>query len=304
MVITIVGNNVYACSRRLQELVGMFISDHGELAVERIDAEEKDVAGIKDAVQGVGFLTTNKLVVLRGMSTNKEAAEKIEQILSSIPETTDVVVYEPLTDKRTVFYKFLKANTQLEEYLELDEGQLTTWLAEQAKKSSALLSYSDAKYLVGRVGVGQQRLASELEKLLLYDISISRETIDLLVEPTPQSKIFDLLDAAFAGRKKKALELYNDQRAQNVEPQAIAAMLAWQLQTMALAKFGAGKSAPQIAKDAGVSPYPISKAANLVARLPLEQLKQMINDLTMIDYKSKTSKFDVDEALKTYIVSL
>lgn len=304
MVITICGNNSYALTQRLNELVSKFVADHGELAVERIDAEEKDVAGIKDAVQGVGFLTTNKLVVLRGMSTNKEAAEKIEQILSSIPETTDVVVYEPLTDKRTVLYKFLKANTQLEEYLELDEGQLTTWLVEQAKKSGAVLSYSDAKYLVDRVGVGKQRLASELEKLLLYDISISRETIDLLVEPTPQSKIFDLLDAAFAGRKKKALELYNDQRAQNVEPQAIAAMLAWQLQTMALAKFGAGKSAPQIAKDAGVSPYPISKASNLVSRMTLDKLKQMINDLTMIDYKSKTSKFDVDEALKTYIVTL
>lgn len=304
MVITIAGNNLYACSQRLHELVSKFISDHGELAVERIDAEEKDVAAIKDAVQGVGFLTSNKLVVLRGLSLNKQAVEQVEQILSSIPETTDVVIYEPITDKRTGFYKFLKAHTQFEEYQELDENHLASWLVEQAKRSSAVLSHSDARYMVERVGVGQQRLASELEKLILYDISISRDTIELLVPATPQGKIFELLDAAFAGRKQKALELYTDQRAQNVEPQAIAAMLAWQLQIMALAKFGGKKPSGEIAKDAGVSPYPLSKASGMVSRMPLEQLKQMINDLTLIDYKSKTSKFDLDEALKTYIVSL
>ncbi len=304
MIVTISGNNTYACSRRLHDIVNKFVSDHGELAVERIDAEEKDVAAIKDAVQGVGFLTTNKLVVLRGMSANKDAVEKVEQILSSIPDTTDVVLFEQITDKRTVFYKYLKAHTQYEEYMELDEAQLPAWLVEEAKKSGAELSFSDARYLVERAGAGQMRLASELDKLILYDTTVTKETIDLLVEPTPQSKIFDLLDAAFAGRKKKALELYNDQRAQNVEPQAIAAMLAWQLQIMTMVKFAGRKPVNEIAKEAGMSPYPISKAGNLVARLPLENLKQMVNDLTQIDYKSKTTKFDLDEALKTYIVSL
>ncbi len=304
MIITISGNNMFACSQRLHELVSKFVADHGELAVERIDGEEKDVAAVKDAVQGVGFLTSNKLVVLRGMSANKTVAEQAEQIFSSISDTTDVIVFEPITDKRTVFYKYLKANTQFEEYQELDENHLASWLVEQAKKSSAVLSHSDARYIVERVGVGQQRLASELEKLILYDINISRDTIELLVPATPQGKIFELLDAAFAGRKQKALELYTDQRAQNVEPQAIAAMLAWQLQIMALAKFGGKKPSGEIAKDAGVSPYPLSKASGMVSRIPLEQLKQMINDLTMIDFYSKTSKYDLDEALKTYIVTL
>ncbi len=70
----------------------------------------------------------------------------------------------------------------------------------------------DAKYLVMRVGANQQTLSNELAKLLSYDKAITRQTIDLLTEQTPQSTIFELLDAAFAGNSKKAMELYAEQR--------------------------------------------------------------------------------------------
>ena len=87
-------------------------------------------------------------------------------------------------------------------------------------------------------------LANELEKLLTYQPKITRDNIELLTEKTPQSKVFDLLDAAFSGNKKRALELYADQRAQKVEPQAIMAMMAWQLKLLALAKIGGSREQP------------------------------------------------------------
>lgn len=304
MIITLTGNNSYALKARLDELIDTFVSDHGELAVERIDAEEKDPHAITEALQGSGFLSTNKLVVLRNLSRNKPAAERFEQIMSSIPESTDVVIYEPLTDKRTAFYKFLKTSTQLEEHSQLDESELAKWLVEQAKNEQVNFSFADAKYLVERVGPNQLALASELEKLILYDKSISRDSIEALVEPTPQSKIFELLDAAFSGSKDRALKLYEDQRAQKVEPQAIMAMLAWQLQIFAIVKFSGGRSPAQIAKDAGMNPYPVTKAQTAVAKIPPDRLKQMINEALDIDYQSKTSGMDLDEALKTYITTL
>jgi DNA polymerase III subunit delta len=304
MVVSLVGNNSYALQVRLNELVDKFVLDHGELALERIDAEEKDLQYILEAVQGGGFLTTNKLIVIRGLSQNKVAAEQIEQILSSISTNNDLIIYEPVTDKRTVFYKYLKANTELEEHSDLDNLQLAGWLAEEAKKHEGTLSFADAKYLVDRLGTNQAMLASELEKLILYDKSVSRMTIDELVEPTPQSKIFELLDAVFAGNKKRALDLYADQRAQKVEPQAVLAMLAWQLQILALAKFAGNNSPNQIAKHAGMNPYPITKAMGLVSMMDSNKLKQMILDATEMDYKSKTSGLDLDEALKTYIVAI
>jgi len=163
---------------------------------------------------------------------------------------------------------------------------------------------SDANYLVERVGPNQQQLANELNKLITYDSKVTRANIDLLTEKTPQSKVFDLLDAAFGGNKQRALELYEEQRAQKVEPQAIMAMIAWQLKLLALAKTGAGKSAGQIAKDAGLSPYPVQKAQNLARKIDDNKLRAMVSEALEIDEKGKTRNINLDEALKTYITTL
>jgi DNA polymerase III delta subunit len=112
------------------------------------------------------------------------------------------------------------------------------------------------------------------------------------------------LDAAFAGNKGRALKLYEEQRAQKVEPQAILALIAWQLQLLALTKYADGKSTTQIAKDVGMNPYPISKAARLAHKLKDEKFKEMVDFAFEIDLKSKTSAIDLDEALKTYITTL
>jgi DNA polymerase-3 subunit delta len=304
MIITITGSNLYLMKRRLAELTGDFMKEHGELALEKIDAEEAEPGAILEAIQSLPFLASRKLVVLRALGSNKAASGQSEQFIDAAGDSCDVIFYEPLPDKRTSYFKVLKSKTQLEEYDEQDPRGLAAWLAEEAKKQGGQLSMSDANYLVERVGTNQELLASELDKLLIYEPRISRQIIDALTVKTPQSKVFDLLDAAFGGNKKRALELYDEQRAQKVEPQAIMAMIAWQLELISLAHLGKGKSANQIARDAGVSPYPVQKAQRLATKLDRRQLIGMINTAAEFDFKSKTVTFDLDEALKTYIVTL
>jgi DNA polymerase III subunit delta len=304
MKVTLTGSNFYLPKKRLDELTGKFIKDHGELAIEKIDAEETEPQAILDAVQSLPFLATRKMVLVRNGNANKLISGQIEQIISSAGDTTDLIFYEPAPDKRSSYFKVLKSQTQLEEFNQPDERELARWLAAEAKKRGGQLTQADASYLVERVGPNQQLLASELEKLIIYEPKISRANIDLLTEKTPQSKVFDLLDAAFAGDKERALELYADQRAQKIEPQAIMAMVAWQLKLLALAKTGAGKSSQQIAKDAGLSPYPVMKAQNLARKIDDNKLQAIVSEALEIDEKGKTTALDLDEALKTYIVSL
>jgi DNA polymerase-3 subunit delta len=304
MVISLVGNNFFALHKRLKELVGKFVSEHGDLALERIDAEEVHPQAILDALQNLPFLATKKMVVVRALGANKQASELIEQIINSAGDDTDLILYEPATDKRTVFYKTLKSKTQLEELSELDARGLVSWLVDAATARGGELTSADANYLVERAGTDQSLLSNELDKLIIYNAKITRKNIDLLTDPLPQSKVFDLLDAAFSGRKSRALELYAEQRAQKIEPQAILAMIAWQLQLLALTKYADGKSTTSIAKDVGMNPYPISKAANLAHKLDEKKFMGMINFAFEIDLKSKTTPLDLDEALKTYITTL
>lgn len=290
--------------RRLDELVSKFVSNYGDLALEKIDASDSDFDAILDSVLSLPFLAAKKMVVIREPATNKEVAENIEQLISSVGESTELILYEPEPDKRTTYFKALQKHTKIEQFSELDTPSLAAWLVEEAHGQGGQISHTDANYLIERVGPSQQLLAGELEKLLLYDKKISKANIDLLTESTPQSRVFDLLDAAFGGNKQKALKLYGEQRAQKVEPQAIMAMLVWQLNLIALAKLGGDRSPATIAADAGTKTFPIAKAAGLAAKLSDRQLRRMISELLEIDVLSKTTSLDLDEALKTYIVTL
>ncbi|HVV25499.1 MAG TPA: DNA polymerase III subunit delta [Candidatus Saccharimonadales bacterium] len=304
MIITLTGSNSFSLQQMLRELVNNFVNEQGDLALERLDGEEASTERIKEALESLPFLASKKMVVLRAPSANKQFAEQAEQLLSGVPETTAVIVAEPKLDKRTAYYKYLKKQTDFREFPELDQHGLARWLVETAKAKQGSLSPADARYLVERVGADQQLLSNELEKLLLYSSKIDRRTIDLLTDAAPQSTIFELLEAAFAGRTDAALKLYAEQRALKVESAQIIAMLAWQLHVLALIKAAGDRGADQIAKEAKLNPFVVRKSQSIARRLTLAELKTLIKNLLEIDVAAKRTNIDADEALQHYLLTL
>ena len=304
MIASLVGSNSFALKQRQDELINGFVSKYGDLGLERIDATEAEAPAILEAVQSLPFLATRKMVVLRDLGANSAAAENVEQIIAAAGDQVDLVVVESAPDKRTSYYKTLAKKTNLESFEGLDAYSLSKWLVDESTRLGGQISSTDATYLVERLGPNQQMLANEVAKLITYNPQVSRETIDLLTEPTPQTKVFDLLDAAFAGNAARALSLYDEQRAQKVEPQMILAMIAWQLRILTALKLGSGKSSGQVAKDFGINPYVLSKSSRLANELTAQKLKDLVNQALDIDYKSKSTSLNLDEALKNYIVTL
>jgi DNA polymerase III subunit delta len=304
MIVALAGENSFGLQQELDKLVSEFIKKHGDLALERLDGEEVELEKIREAVTSLPFLADKKMVILRAPSTNKQFAEQAEQILAEVPETNDVIVVEPKPDKRTAYYKYLKKETDFREFPEMDQHGLARWLVDSAKQRGGSLNPVDARYLVERVGPEQQLLSNELEKLLLYDSKIDRRTIDLLTEPAPQSTIFQLLEAAFAGRTKIVLKLYAEQRAQKVEPAQIIAMLAWQLHVLAIVKTAGDRPADAIAREAKLNPFVVRKSQGIARDLTLAELKKLTSDLLKIDVAMKRTAIDADEALQHYLLRL
>ncbi len=175
MIITLTGENTFGLQRELDKAVKDFIKQHGDLALERLDGEEVELAKIREAATSLPFLASKKLVVLRAPGANKQFAEQAEQILEDIPETNEIILVEPKLDKRTAYYKYLKNDTDFREFPEMDQHGLANWLTTVAKEKDGSLSPADARYLVERIGPNQQLLSNELEKLLLYDSKIDRQ---------------------------------------------------------------------------------------------------------------------------------
>jgi DNA polymerase-3 subunit delta len=305
MVVTLAGENTYGWQAELKKLSSLFLADYSDLALERLDGDETDFSHLQEALVSLPFLSVKKMVVLRVPGKNKQFAENIEKVLTQIPESTEVIIVEPKLDRRLAYYKSLKKLTDFRDFPIVDLNGLAAWLMQAAKQRGGSLSLSDSRYLAERVGLDQQLLDSELDKLLIYDSQVTKASIDLLTDATPQSNIFQLLEAAFGGNRQKMLKLYMEQRALKVEPPQIIAMLTWQLHVLALIKTaGPDRNSEQIAKDAKLSPYVVRKSQAIAKDLTTLKLKVLIAGLLDIDLKSKRSNINSDEALQNYLLKL
>lgn len=304
MITVLTGENDVLRTSEAGRLYAEFEAAYGAMAIERFDCEETEVARIRLALESVPFLAQRKLVVLRAPSANKQFVEQAESILANISDDIDVLIIEPKLDKRSAYYKFLKKLPEFRELAKLDERELIAWLNGRAKQYGVTLGASEACYLVERVGGDQQLAAQELDKLSNYDQVITRQTIDLLVEPLPQSSVFDLLEAAFAGQSKRVLELYDEQRALKVEPQQIIAMLAWQLHVLALVKVAQGRTTDEIAREAKLNPFVVRRSQKLAGRLSLSRLRELITMLRTYDERMKSEGIVPDEATRYVLLQL
>lgn len=304
MITTLCGENDAERLREQARIVDAFVGEHTDMGLERIDGDTASYDRMLEAVQSLPFLVSRKLVVLHAPSLNKDFTERFEAFVGAVIEQTDVLVIESKLDKRTAYYKQLKKLTDFHDFAVLDANGLAVFAVSYVKDQGGILQPADARYLVERVGTNQLSLQHELDKLLSYQPKIVRSSIDLLTDEVPQSKIFDLLDAAFAGQTSRLLSLYADQRAQGVEPQQIVAMVVWQLYIFAVVKAGQGKSAADIARAARLSPYAVEKSQRTLRNLPMARLRQMVTDLRVLDVRSKSEGIVLDDALQHYLLTV
>ena len=288
----------------LRQIVGTFVAEHSDMGLERLDGEEADYGRMHEAVQSLPFLASRKLVVLRTPGANKEFVEHFEQFVGDVAETNDVVMVEPKLDKRLGYYKQLKKLTDFRDFVTLDGNGLVRYLTDYVKGQGGTLKAGDARLLIDRVGTNQLILQHEADKLLAHDQNISRTSIELLTDRTPQSSIFELLDAAFSGNAGRAMQLYDEQRDMRIEPQQIIAMLVWQLHILAVAKAAGKRSADVIAKEARLNPFTVRKSQELVRRISPTRLKRLISELRSFDVRLKSESLSADEVVRYYLLVL
>jgi DNA polymerase-3 subunit delta len=304
MVIVLSGTNDFARNQELKKLAHEFIKEYGDFGLEKIDASDIELGRLLENVASLPFLAGRRMIILSNLGANKIILENIEQLLDAVADTTDLIIDERKFDKRLSAYKLLKKRTDFREFQELDERGLMSWLVAEAKARGGSLSPPDANYLISRAGLNQMGLSNELDKLLSFDPKITRGSIDELIEPLPQSSIFDLLDAAFSGNKRRTIELYGDQRKQQVEPQAIMGMIAWQLHIVAVVKSNEKDDAETIAREAKLNPYVVRKTLNITRNLTQKDVKSLISRALDLDVRLKSENIDADDALQHFLLTI
>jgi DNA polymerase-3 subunit delta len=304
MVRVFVGPNSYGLKQAVKSVKDKFTEEYGDFALEVIDGEESAYEHMVMAIESVPFLSEKKMLIVYNLGNIKEAFESPESLLERVGDNDELVIVEPKPDKRSSYYKFLKKNTQLSEFKEPDEGELARWLVKKAQEKGANLSLSDANYLIQRVGVGQEQATNELSKLIDYGAGISRDTIDSLTEASPQTSIFNLLDAAFGGNAKKAMQIYDEQKSQGEEPIRIMAMLVWQMHLVAMVDSAGARTDQEIMNTSGLKPFTLNKSRSIARKMGRRRIKETLSRMAELDKQLKSTSVDADDALKELLMSI
>lgn len=301
MIYYLAGDNQFLIKKRYLELTEPLIKRFGSLALEKLDSEEKEPNSIIEAIKSPPFLIPQKAVIIFNVC-NKDLIEQI--IATELPENVLIIVLITKLDKRAVYYKKLSKLKQFELHEQKNTPNISNWIINYVKEAGGSLNLNNANYLIERVGQNQTRLSNELDKLVLFNPEITKQTIKLLTVPKPQSTTFQLLEAAFNGQTKQVQKIYQDLRAQKIEPQLIIGLIAWQLHLLTLVKHAGNKSSQEISTESGISSFAISKTQKLASKIPYQELKNLIEDACKLDYNLKTTNLEADNLILLYLASI
>lgn len=304
MIKAFAGSNFYLIKSYADELRNDFAAKNGDMSVEEIDCEEVELGVLTNALQSTPLFSDKKLIIAKNIARNKKLSGEIEEVFAAAKTGNDLAIIENDIDKRGIYYKFIKKNTEFVECNEPGEDQLVEWLRGEAKNLGADLPRQPARRLINRVGLNQQLLSSELKKLADYDKNITTENIEELTSEKPQSSVFNLLDAAFAGNSKLALKLYDEQKTQGSQPQSILGMIIWQANIIATVAVGANLSPNELSEATGIKPFSITKAEAVYKKLGRKGVSELLDKLVSADKQMKTNSTDPDEVLKNLLVTI
>jgi DNA polymerase-3 subunit delta len=290
VILTLTGENTFAATQAERQLVDAFMAKHGANGIERVDSEELDIARLPDLLQGATLFAPVRLVVLKNVSANKALQEPLAAALANATDDTTVVIADPHLDKRTKLYKFLKTK-KFQDFVAFDEPKLVAWVQQVAEERDATIDQPDAQYLVQRAGHDQWRLYFEIEKLASYQPQINKQTIDGLVEPSPEGTAFELLDAAFAGKPQRVTELLSALKNEE-DPYRLFGLLASQVHALAVVAAAGSRSPDVVAKEAGLHPFVVRKTQATARRLGSERIKIIASDVAACDWRLKSTGAD------------
>lgn len=244
------------------------------------------------------FGNEQKISIIRDISKNRkktisnELAEYIEKQVNNL----DMIIYENgKLDARTKLYKTLKKVGNVVETKVPEPRILQKWITQTLKKDGISLDSKTCEKIINKVGVDQQILSTELDKLVLLARSENRvelipEDLDILTE-NKEVIIFQLLDALTSRDKKNALRIFEDLYTNDNDFPYISSMLARQLKLLYWLRSGE-VSEDEMKSVFKIHPYTIGGIKRNVYKFEISFIKLLFAKITNLDFKVKQGKIN------------
>ncbi len=184
----------------------------------------------------------------------------------------------------------------------------TEWVQRHAARIGLHLTAEEVSLVTVRSGGSCSQMDTELTKLAAWagpPGRIPREAFDLLVPPTSEERVFDLIDAAVAGEGEEALRIGAAMHQQGEAIPLLLFLLAKQLRTLiAMEELVRNGTADSATKQLNLHPFVAQKARQQVRRWTIPALVEGLEAIWRADISYKSGATDEESALYQALVGI
>ena len=221
-------------------------------------------------------------------------------------EATNVILFIENEVEQNDLFKWIEKNGCVCNFENLKPNQIVMRLKKICQMYKVILKDNVAQKLIETCGTDMQDLINELRKLIEYTGEggeITGEAIELLAVKQIESVIFDLTDLLGQKNVSKALEVLDNLIYQKEPVQKILITLYNHFKKLYFCIL-ATKYNMDIASSLNLKPnqmFLVSKYKKQATYFKENDLKEILNKFTDLDYKSKSGRIDIDIGLRSIL---
>ena len=312
------GEEAYLRRHYLNALKKLVVEEYAEaFNYHRFGPDTVSLQGVLDSIEALPMMAPRSMVELDDVNlfASGEDAAAYAKFFSDIPDyCTVVLVYETLEfkpDRRRKALAEALDKALVVEFTQPTDRELVGWIARHLKKADKRITVEDAQYLIHRTGGSMTALLGELGKLTAYveDETVTRNHIDLLVEPVLEADVFAITDAIAGGRFETALRTLRtvlDKQERREDAVRVLGAMGSQFRRLLAARrlSDGGKRQQDLMKLCGIGGYPAQKAMELARRLSERFCGRAVELCLEADEKLKTSYDDPERVLEMLVLEL
>lgn len=309
------GEEAYLRRYYLDSLRKLLVEDFAEaFNYHRFNQETVSLQGVLDSIEALPMMAQRSMVQIDDVNffALGEDGAAYAKFFDRIPDyCTVVLVYDTVEfkiDKRKKALAEVFDRAVIVEFTQPSDRELISWVGRHLKKQGKQISVDDAQYLIHRTGGSMTALLGEIGKLAAYvsGESVTRDHIDLLVEPVLEADVFSITSAIAQGRYESALQTLRTVLQKQEEPVRILGAMGGQFRRLLAAKrlLEGGKQQGELMKLCGMSSYPAQKTMETAKRLSERFCGRAVELCLEADERLKSSYDDPERVLEFLVLEL
>ena len=299
-VVTFLGEESFLKDRALETVLNRFLDpDSRAFNYRSLLGEEIKDTSFLDEASTVPMFGEWKVIYIRHASALEKGISRIKDYLEeyvSQPSPGTLLIFDfEKWEGSSKLKGILAKKTMVVEFQPLSEKEIPSWVNGHLRSMNFQIDNAAVQALAERLGTDLQKLAAELEKLMLFRQSerkITLQDVENTVGFTPTAKIWDWTEALLDQDGGKAVRLLHDLLEQGEQPVYCVVLLAKQYEKMILAKEMVLQKMPQatIAQKINKPVYFLQKYLTQLARFRMTDLMKALDVLSFADRALKSGQ--------------